>query len=606
MPQALHRHCHVSHQRGSGTIAFMGESTATLSIGGDAGGDLGARCYLLVMEGDSTSVYHLPDDGVVLIGRGDEADLALRDPVVSRRHARLVLSSGEVRVVDLDSHNGTVVNGEIIAGARVLASGDTMSICGATLVLHRGRSAHVERTVLDPEPLRQRLEQERARALAYGRPLALACLRIERGSQAPSAVVREVLGQVRLIDVLGRDPSGGLVLLLPELDADTATETVRALLSGLGERGLPARAGLAIAGVDGSDSDTLIAIARGAADVAGAGEVSAGASACHRLAIGDRTVLVADPAMGAAYALLRRLAASELPVLVLGETGVGKENAAFAAHAWSPRAAGPFITVNCAAIPEALFESELFGYERGAFSGAVQAKAGLLEAAHGGTLFLDEIGELPLLAQPKLLRVLELGKLMRLGDLRERPVNLRLVAATNRDLEAEVSAGRFRRDLYFRLGAATVILPPLRDRPREIPILAREFLGRAAGRLGQAPCTLSPRALERITAHDWSGNVRELKNTMEYAAATAIEGVVEPWHLPPRVAGRIEAPPAAAKPDPTFRPIAAEIEELERRRISEALAAADGLQTRAAELISMSLRTFQQRLKDYGIARRRS
>ena len=606
MTHVLHRHCHRGDETASGTIAHMRESAATLSLGGDAGGDRGGRCYVLVMEGDSTSVYHLPDEGIVLIGRGDEADLALRDPVVSRRHARLMIAAGEVRVVDLDSHNGTIVNGELIASTRVLASGDTMSICGATLVLHRGRSSQPERALLDPAPWRQRLEQERARALAYGRPLALACLRVAGGSEFQPVVVREVLGNVRLIDVVGREPSGELVLLLPELDADAAKDAVRALLGVLGACGLPARAGLAVAGVDGSDGDTLIAIARGAADVAGPGEVNAGGSACHRLEIGDRTVLVADPAMAAAYALLRRLAASELPVLVLGETGVGKENAAFAAHAWSMRAAGPFITVNCAAIPETLFESELFGYERGAFSGAVQAKAGLLEAANGGTLFLDEVGELPPLAQAKLLRVLELGKLTRLGDLRERPVNLRLVAATNRNLEEEVSAGRFRRDLYFRLGAATVILPPLRDRPREIPILAREFLERAAGRMGRAPCTLSPLALERIAAHDWSGNVRELKNTMEYAAATATDGVVEPWHLPPRVAGRAETPQAPAPAEAHFRPIAAEIEELERRRISEALAAADGLQTRAAELISMSLRTFQQRLKDYGIARRRS
>jgi two-component system response regulator AtoC len=375
----------------------------------------------------------------------------------------------------------------------------------------------------------------------------------------------------------------------------------------LQEAGFAGRAGLALAGVDGSDTDTLIAIARRAADRADAGEVASGPGGVDRLHIGDRTVLVADPAMTAAYGLLRRLAASELPVLILGETGVGKENAAFAAHAWSPRSAGPFITVNCAAIPETLFESELFGYERGAFSGAVTAKAGLLEAASGGTLFLDEIGELPAVAQAKLLRVLEAGKLTRLGDVRERAVNLRLVAATNRDLDAEVAAGRFRRDLYFRLGAATVILPPLRDRPAELPLLAREFLQRACARMGRPACTIAAATLERLTAHDWSGNVRELKNTMEYAAATAGDGFVQPWHLPPRLAACSEPAPAVnAAAGPRFRPIGDEIEELERRRISEALAAAGGVQARAAELISMSLRTFQQRLKDYGIGRRRT
>jgi two-component system, NtrC family, response regulator AtoC len=601
---------------------MISQSSPTMSLGGAAGPGPGpgARGYLLILQGDSSSVFDLPEEGVILIGRGDEVDLSLVDAAVSRRHARLVLAAGdEARVVDLDSHNGTFVNGERIDGARVLASGDVVNICGATLVLHRGRSPQPERALLDSPSLRRRFEEERARSVAYGGPLAVACLRVTGGGQSGTdgtdrieridriAVARAVLAQVRLIDVVGLDLAGDLVLLLPELDVEAASDVVLAVLEALGRGGLVVRAGLAVVGVDGSDVDTLLGVARAAAERAAPGQLAAGLHVIDRLQIGDRTVLVADPAMAAAYALLRRLAASDLALLLLGETGVGKENAAFAGHAWSPRRDGPFVTVNCAAIPESLFESELFGYERGAFSGAVQAKAGLLEAASGGTLFLDEVGELPAAAQAKLLRVLEVGKLTRLGDLRERPVNLRLVAATNRDLEQEVLAGRFRRDLYFRLGAATIILPPLRDRPREIPLLAREFLASARARLQRPAAAISPAALERLTTHEWSGNVRELKNTMEYAAATASDGLVEPWHLPPRLAGVAAQPsPAQPTPEPRFRPIGEEIEELERRRIGEALAAAAGVQTRAAELISMSLRTFQQRLKDYGITRRRA
>jgi two-component system response regulator AtoC len=583
--------------------------TLSFDAGAGPGHSPGARCYLLVLDGDSSSICDLPADGVLLIGRGDDADLGLSDQAVSRRHARLMMAAGEVRVVDLDSHNGTLVNGERIDGTRLLASGDVIGVCGATLVLHRGRSSQPARALLDGAGLRARFEQERARAVAYARPLSLACLRVAADGDGRAQAAGLVLDSVRLMDVVGIDPSGELFLLLPELEAEAAHATVQATLEVLEECGFPARAGLAQVGVDGSDPDTLMAIARRAVERAGQGDVAAGPAEADRLQIGERAVLLADPAMTAAYGLLRRLAPSDLPVLILGETGVGKENAAFAAHAWSPRAGGPFVTLNCAAIPETLFESELFGYERGAFSGAVHAKAGLLEAASGGTLFLDEIGELPAVAQAKLLRVLEAGKLTRLGDVRERSVNLRLVAATNRNLEDEVAAGRFRRDLYFRLGAATVILPPLRDRPAEIPLLAREFLQRAGARLGQQAFTLSAATLERLTAHDWSGNVRELKNTMEYAAATATDGVVQPWHLPPRLAGDSTPAPTpvlGADATPRFRPIADEIEELERRRISEALAAAGGVQARAAELISMSLRTFQQRLKDYGIARRRA
>ena len=535
-------------------------TTATLSIDTTGGveANRGGRCYLLVLESDSSSVFDLPQDGVVLIGRGEEVDLALADPVVSRRHARLVTAGGEARVVDLDSHNGTLVNRERIDGAWVLASGDVITICSATLVFHRGRSPQPERALLDSAMLRQRFEQERARSLAYGRPLALACLRVTGGADQRVAAARLVLANVRLIDVVGRDAGGELFLLLPELDAEAANEAVRAILAVLGDGGFPARAGLALRGGRrlgrGHSAARSLAVRPTARQPVRWPPASAPST---ELEIGDRMVLVADPAMTAAYTLMRRLAASELPVLILGETGVGKENAAFAAHAWSRRSGGPFITVNCAAIPETLFESELFGYERGAFSGAVQAKAGLLEAASGGTLFLDEVGELPASAQAKLLRVLEIGRLTRLGDLRERPVNLRLVAATNRNLEDDVAAGRFRRDLYFRLGAATVILPPLRDRPREIPLLAREFLQRACARLDRPTCAISAATLERLTIHDWSGNVRELKNTMEYAAATATDSVVEPWHLPPRLAGQPKPAPTAhaeAKPEPRFPP----------------------------------------------------
>jgi len=192
--------------------------------------------------------------------------------------------------------------------------------------------------------------------------------------------------------------------------------------------------------------------------------------------VGDRSVVIADPAMARMYQLLERLAVSELPVLVCGETGTGKEVAAGALHQFSHRSERPLVSLNCAAIQENLVESELFGYERGAFSGAIAAKPGLLEVASGGTVFLDEIGDLPAAVQAKLLRVIETKRVLRLGDVRERTIDIRVIAATNRDLVKDVVAGRFRRDLYFRLSGATLWLPPLRDRPRELPILAEMFL----------------------------------------------------------------------------------------------------------------------------------
>jgi DNA-binding NtrC family response regulator len=330
-------------------------------------------------------------------------------------------------------------------------------------------------------------------------------------------------------------------------------------------------------------------------------------------------VILVEPAMVRVYALIERLAKSDLPVLVQGETGTGKEHAAGALHAWSQRAKGPFVTVNCAALPENLVESELFGHERGAFSSAAAAKAGLLETAHGGTLFLDEIGELPIGVQAKLLRALETKKVTRLGDTRERAVEVRFVAATNRDLAAEVEAGRFRRDLLFRVGAANVVLPPLRDRRREIPVLARTFLLDAAARLARPAMQVGPQAMQRLLTHAWPGNVRELRNVIEYVAATAQGPVVEPWELPPL--GRpasVQPPPVpdaaaagtgvgragSSPPAPAagkFRPLADEIRELERTRITEALAASAGVQTKAAELLAVPVRTLFAKLRLYGI-----
>jgi transcriptional regulator with GAF, ATPase, and Fis domain len=326
------------------------------------------------------------------------------------------------------------------------------------------------------------------------------------------------------------------------------------------------------------------------------------------LHIGDRVAIVADPEMVRLYALVERLAASELPVLVFGETGTGKDLAARAVHQMSRRGTRPFVGLNCAALQDSLVESELFGYERGAFSGATAAKPGLLETASGGTLFLDEVGDLPAVAQAKLLRVLEAKRLLRLGDVRERAIDIRIFAATNRDLAADVETGRFRQDLYFRLGAATIKIPPLRDRPRELPLLADMFLREACLEAGRAPMVLAPATVRRLLDHAWPGNVRELKHVMEYLAATAGECVVEPAHVEARL-GRIAAatpPPREAEPGsevPRFRPLADEIRELELMRITAALDAANGNQRAAAQMLAMPLRTFVFKLRHYGLRR---
>jgi len=269
-----------------------------------------------------------------------------------------------------------------------------------------------------------------------------------------------------------------------------------------------------------------------------------------------------------------------------------------------------------------LLESELFGHERSAFTGAVQARPDILEQGSGGTVFLDEVGELPLASQAKLLRALETRQVQRVGAVQTREVDIRLVAATNRNLEAEVSQGRFRQDLFYRHSAGLVWIPPLRDRPREIAILARLFLTEACEREHRDPPVISDASFRLLASYAWPGNVRELRNLMEFAAATVTDPILEPSHLlarlkavPEAVGGDSAVPefvtredqitgvfPVPAEPPPRRKPIDEEIRELERMRMAEALAATGGNQTKAAELISMPLRTFQAKVKQYGLS----
>jgi len=316
--------------------------------------------------------------------------------------------------------------------------------------------------------------------------------------------------------------------------------------------------------------------------------------------VGERTLLIADPVMLHVYTQLRRLAQSPLSVLLVGETGTGKDLAASALHAWSKRYAGPFVSINCAAVPEAIAESELFGHERGAFTGANREKVGLLESASGGTLFLDEIGDLPAPIQPKLLRVLETQRLMPVGSVRERSIDVRVVTATYRDLAEDVRAGRFRRDLYYRLSAALVQVPPLRARHREVPLLARRFLGEACAGLGRPVLKIGDDALELLVAHTWPGNVRELKNVMEYIAAL-VDGPLSAKDVSTALAKEtsVDAAPALPASTPPHDLRAAK-EDLERRSIDAALEASGGNKTRAAKMLQMPLRTLMWKVKRFG------
>ena len=449
---------------------------------------------------DDTASWLVPlDVGDRVAGRGEESDIRIDDPSVSRAHVRIRVGDGnQVTVIDLQSRNGTTLNGDRLEGERPFRPGDVVHLGRAALYLHVGDPAHWQRAIDDAAVQRARRR----------RP---------------------------------RDEANVAKALSP-----------------------------------------------------------------RTLDLGEAKMLVADPEMSEACALLEQLASSPISVLVTGETGVGKELAALLLHRRSGRS-GRFVGVNCAAIAEGLAESELFGHARGAFTGAQQSRVGLVEAADGGTLFLDEVAELSPTLQAKLLRVLETRTVVRLGEVEPRPVDVRVVGATHRDLEAEVEQGKFRRDLLYRLAGAQVLLPPLRRRVGEILPLAQSFLARAAqGR----PLKLDADVEEMLVAYTWPGNVRELRHAIEYAAATCSGTVVTPAHLPTRIreppaprASSSPSIPSASSASSSFRAIADEVRDLEKRRIEEALEAADGNKTKAASLIGMPIRTFSEKIKHYGIRR---
>jgi two-component system, NtrC family, response regulator AtoC len=297
-----------------------------------------------------------------------------------------------------------------------------------------------------------------------------------------------------------------------------------------------------------------------------------------------------------------KVAPGDLNVLLLGETGVGKEVVARLLQQRSRRSARPLVCLSCAAIPESLLEAELFGYERGAFTGAQQAKPGLIESADGGTVLLDEVGELPMAVQVKLLRAIEEGKTTRLGGLGPKPARARFIAATNRDLKAEIEAGRFRQDLFFRLNGVTLRIPPLRQRLEDIEPLARAFAFDAAVRLDrpQVP-DLSSEALAALMRYAWPGNVRELRNAIERAILFCGDGAVEVEHLPDEVRGGGGAHGPAGDPGS----LRGQLQQLEREQIVRALEACDGNQSKAAAQMGMPRRTLLMRLDEYGIPRPR-
>jgi DNA-binding NtrC family response regulator len=423
-----------------------------------------AQPFVVVREGNVARVLDLQPGVDTIIGRAPAAGVRIHDKQVSRAHARIHYDGEIIRLRDLGSRNGTLVNGRLLKNDEsTMAAGDTVSIGACTIVLATVQPGR------DVRPTNERT-----------------------GSAAPSA---------------------------PE----------------------------------GAEDD----------------------------------MVVADPEIATLYDRARKVARTSTSVLLLGETGVGKDVLAQRIHSWSPRARKPFVRVNCAALPETLLESELFGHERGAFTGADKRKIGYVEAALGGTLFIDEIGDLPTPAQVKLLNVLETRSVTRLGGTQAIPVDVRVISATNRDLQADIARGGFRSDLYYRISPFTLTIPPLRARPAQIALLANVFARSLSSEFGGRPAGFAQDALDVLLKYPWPGNVRELRNAVEHALVMAEGSVLRASHFAPEICGA----PAVGMRE--------RLANLERTRIEEALAAEDGNQTRAAQRLGMPRRTLVHKLARY-------
>jgi DNA-binding NtrC family response regulator len=302
------------------------------------------------------------------------------------------------------------------------------------------------------------------------------------------------------------------------------------------------------------------------------------------------------------FTLIEHVAASNVSVLITGESGTGKELVARTLHDLSPRRAKPFVAVNCAAIPETLIESEIFGHEKGAFTGAIERRAGCFELAEEGTLLLDEIGEMPVATQAKLLRVLEDRKLRRLGSKVESPVDVRVLAATNKDPEQAVAGGQLRGDLYYRLNVFNIHMPPLREHKEDIPAIADAMIADMNQKHEKRVTGLDSEMMARLVAHDWPGNVRELRNTIERAVVLCGDGQLQPRHLPPGFGTRPARPASELPPNAIQLEVGATVDDAERMLIFKTLESTHNNKTRAAEILGISLKTLHNKLREYGTA----
>jgi DNA-binding NtrC family response regulator len=572
---------------------------------------VGTTMALVVYHRDGAEVVPLRRGVPLVIGREAPADVVISDGSLSRLHARFLVDGGALSVEDLGSTNGTRVRGKLVERA-VLRPGEPVAL-GTVMVSAQAQSPL--ETPLDGLDSHDRFTSALAEAVGearyFGEALSVMMIRAEgEGADHVSRWCRRVRAVMRPVDRMALYSDDIVEVLLPRLAMAAAAERAVALREAVGRRSPLLLIGVAAFPEAGTTAERLVERARAALlEASPAAPIArAPSEVAYTLAssddVSDDVPIARNPAMRELFHAVDRVAQAMIPVLICGETGTGKEVVARAIHERGPRRERPFLCVNCGAIVAQLVESTLFGHTRGAFTGADVASPGVFGAADGGTVLLDEIGELPKPAQVALLRVLEAGRMARVGSPEEVAVDVRVLAATHRDLEAMCAEGRFRRDLLYRLNAVTLSVPPLRERSDEIRTLTERFLRAAMRSARREQCRISPEAMRALERYRWPGNLRELRNTVERAVVIARGDCIELEDLPPRVAGGRdgERPTLASDAlDDAGLDLRSRVRHFEAWAIREGLRAEAGNRTHAAKRLGIPLRTLLDKMRRLSI-----
>jgi DNA-binding NtrC family response regulator len=586
-----------------------------------------SRASVTLYHDDGAETVTLDPGSNMTVGRSPEADVVVPDASLSRLHARFRLIDGEIHLEDLGSTNGTLLNGESV-GEAIVRTGDEL-LLGSVRAIVQGGGPATNRPapgLSGNDRFVALLEGELVRSRHFGRPLVVLMLRALRpeGQHVRHwwPPVQELL---RPVDTAGSYSEDAILVTLPETSEERGKELAQRMLA-CARPDTTLVCGLVEATAAADSADKLIETVRTLARSASEAELVRTADrastrtviATHGELGPDKRPVAESAEMREVLALVERLARGVVPVLLSGETGSGKEVVARFLHESGPRSTGPLVSVNCAAIPEQLVESTLFGHERGAFTGAIQQRKGVFEAAHGGTLLLDEIGELAAPTQAALLRVLDTKRVQRVGSTKEIDIDVRIIAATHRDLEAMTEDGTFRPDLLYRLNAMSVVIPPLRQRRADIIPLATRLLEDASQANHRKMSGFDDDALDALERYAWPGNVRELRNVIERAVVIARDDVValsdlpekvraagSEWRAtaaptPPRETGPAESP-AGASPEEGADNLRDEVDRHERRLIVRALEACGGNQTIAARKLGLPLRTLVYKIRKHGL-----